>query len=196
MRNYYNVNIVECLKGLMYRTTKKHSNDFKFDIMRIISEAKNVKEDRNPRHLLWMARWNGTWCVSEGNVYINGTPDNEVWCGYQNNPEGITAFAVEITEVRDNTAVGNVFELVYAEHVKHVNKYLFEFRSAKIELPSGETINVSRNEFNYYKQKLKHESIAKITFVIEDGQRNYDKFIADIQRTRTLGSASNGDVTV
>lgn len=185
MRRFNDVAIVECLKGIYYETTNKHETDFKFDIIRIFNEAKKVKEAGALRHLLWMAKQNGTWCFPEGNVYIEGTPERKYWLGYQSEVGDIKAFAVEITGVRDNTAVGNVHELVYAEHIKHVQKYAFVPKSVDIELKNGDHVFVPIDKFNFFTIQLELESITSMSYVFDDMQEYFD-FLKEVRETRDI----------
>jgi len=189
MRIFKDADIVDCLKGIFSEITEKHQIDFKFDIMRIYSEAHKANDDGITRHLLWMAKRNGTWCVPEANVYIKQAPESKIWCGYQHVPDGVIAFAVEITGVRDNVAVGNVYEIVYAEHVRLIPRHLFDARSVNIEMYNGERMNVPIDEFNYFKLQLEHDTIKSITYVLAD-MRKYHEFLLEI---RSLRAGSAGD---
>jgi len=192
VRNYTDVDIVECLKKIFYETTQKHETDFKFDILKILNEAKKVKDEGALRHLLWMARKNGTWCFPEGNVYIEGTPERKFWIGYQSETSGISTFAVEITGVRNNTAVGNVYELVYAEHVKQVQKYYFIPQSIDIELKNGDHVCVPTDKFNFYTIQLELESILSMSYIIGDDEQKYLEFLKYIRQLRYISCNENG----
>ena len=183
MKNFKDIDIVDCLKIILTETTKENLTDFMFDIMRIFNEAQKAKDDGQTRHMLWMAKQNGTWCFPEANVYIRDAPENKTWCGYPGEKEGISAFVVEVTGVRDNTAVGNVYELVYADHIRQVTEHLFTARSVDIELKSGEFMNMSIDDFNYYKLKLKYDSIAKLTYVLDDWQKCHN-FLTEVRKLR------------
>jgi hypothetical protein len=183
MRKFIDVDIVECLKGIFDETTEKHQMDFKFDIMRIYSEAHKAKDDGITRHLLWMAKKNGTWCVLEANVYIREAYENKIWCGYQHEPEGVAAFAVEITGVRDNTAIGNVYEIIYMEHVAQIPRHLFDACSVNIELINGEKMNVPIDQFNFYKLQLEHNTIKKITYLLANAQGHHE-FLTEVRSLR------------
>jgi hypothetical protein len=184
VQNYQNVDIIDRLKIICCESTEIYRDDFKFDMLRIFSEAEKAIEDGEPRHLLWMARKNGTLCLPEGNVYIEGTPEMKLWCGFQNEPKGISTFAIVVMGVRDNTVIGNIYELDYAEHVKQVLKYQFKPCSMDIKLLSGEKINVAIDEFNFYRLQLELESIEQISYVIEDDKQKYLDFLKDTRRLR------------
>lgn len=183
MRSFKDVQIIDCLKSILNETAEKHQADFKFDIMRIYSEAQKAKDDGVPRYLLWMVKQNGTWCVLEANVYIRQAPENKIWCGYQYEHKCVEAFAVEITGVRDNVAVGNVYEVAYAEHIEQISRQLFDALSVNIELRNGERLNMLIGEFNFYKLQLEHDIIKNITYVLAD-MRGYHDFLTEIRHLR------------
>lgn len=196
MRNFNNVGIVECLKEIFYETTKKHETDFKFDILRIFSEAKKAENEGAPRHLLWMAKQNGTWCFPEGNVYIEGTPERKFWLGYQSEASYIKAFAVEINGIRDNSAVGNVYELAYEEHVKEVQGYYFVPCSIDIELKNGDHVCVPIDKFNFYTIQLELESISSMSYVFKEDTYKYLELLKEIRQLRhVLSNPSNDDLS-
>ena len=158
--------------------------DFKFDTIRIFSEAQKVKERCEARYLLWMSRNNGTWCVPESSVYIKDSPDNKLWCSYLRETERIRAFAVEIVDVRDNIVIGNIHELAYSEHANEVLNNMFSAHSVDIVFHNDESMNVPVEEFNFYKLQSIHGTITSLQYdLAEDGQK-YQEFLTEIRKRR------------
>ena len=184
MQNYKNVDIIECLKTIFSNTKEKYHIDFKFDTIRIFSEAQKVKKNCETRYLLWMPRNNGTWCVPESSVYIKDSPDNKLWCSHLRETEGIRAFAIEIVDVRDNIVIGNVHELVYSEHANEVLNNIFFARSVNIIFSSGESINVPIEEFNFYKLQLSHGTITNLRYDLAGDGQEYQEFLTEIRKRR------------
>lgn len=71
--------------------------------------------------LLWLSRETGTECLLERDVFIKGTAANDIWCYYAENGCGrILAYAIELHRIQDGKAMGNLYELNYAEHYERV----------------------------------------------------------------------------
>ena len=71
--------------------------------------------------LLWMSRPSGTYCFRERDVFLKGTRQHNTWKFYgEQTRDKILAYAVELTGTQGGTIRGNLYELDYQQHFRHV----------------------------------------------------------------------------
>ena len=71
--------------------------------------------------LLWMSRSSGTYCFRERDVFLKDTRQHNTWRFYgEQTRDKILAYAVELTSTKDGTIRGNLYELDYQQHFRHV----------------------------------------------------------------------------
>src|SRR5699024_11681021 len=71
--------------------------------------------------LLWMSRPSGTYCFRERDVFLQDTRQHNTWRFYgEQTRDRILAYAVELTGTQGGTIRGNLYELDYPRHFRHV----------------------------------------------------------------------------
>ena len=71
--------------------------------------------------LLWMSRPSGTYCFRERDVFLKDTRQHNTWRFYgEQTRDKILAYAVELTDTKEDTIRGNLYELDYQQHFRHV----------------------------------------------------------------------------
>ena len=71
--------------------------------------------------LLWMSRPSGTYCFRERDVFLKGIRQHNTWKFYgEQTRDKILAYAVELTGTQGGTIRGNLYELDYQQHFRHV----------------------------------------------------------------------------
>ncbi len=119
MNRFENVDVLAALEQLMRQNTAFYRNDFEID-KEIIgwAAASDKAEDKT---LLWMSRPSGTYCFRESDVYLQGTAQHNTWkfCGEQTR-DRVLAYAVELTGKVRGVIRGNLYELDYPQHFRHV----------------------------------------------------------------------------
>ena len=68
-----------------------------------------------------MSRPSGTYCFRERDVFLKDTRQHNTWRFYgEQTRDKILAYAVELTSTKDGTIRGNLYELDYQQHFRHV----------------------------------------------------------------------------
>ena len=89
-----------------------------------------------------MSRPSGTYCFRERDVFLEDTRQHNTWRFYgEQTRDKILAYAVELTGTQDGTIRGNLYELDYPQHFRHVieaalpvsvNRFFYEHGSRDI----------------------------------------------------------------
>ena len=85
-------------------TVALYRSDFQYDV-RMLTQAAQEK-DMKDRVFYWMSRPNGTWCVKEREVFLQGSGAHSIWTYYADQPEGIRAYRVTITGMEGKKVMG------------------------------------------------------------------------------------------
>ena len=119
MNRFENVDVLAALEQLMRQNTAFYRNDFEID-KEIIRQA--AASDRaEDKTLLWMSRPSGTYCFRERDVFLQDTRQHNTWRFYgEQTRDRILAYAVELTGKVDGKIRGNLYELDYPQHFRHV----------------------------------------------------------------------------
>ena len=119
MKKYTDVDIVAELQKLVDSHVDSYKEDFDID-KRIILRA---AESQNPedKTLMWFCRPHGTHCLSENQVFIQGTRDHNTFRFYaeQTYDECIARVIIPKT-VKRGKVFGDVFEINYREQAANV----------------------------------------------------------------------------
>ena len=118
---FENIDLVDALRRIMDIHTQNYKEDFELDAGLLHSLA--ASQSSEDKHLLWMSRPNGTYLLPEREVYVEDSYENKVWEFYhEQTRDPILAYAVEIKGVEGDTVRGNLIELDYAAHFRHVRE--------------------------------------------------------------------------
>ena len=119
MKKFENVDIVDSLRRIMNINTKQYKSDFIRDVDIIQAAAlSNKSEDKR---LMFLSRPSGTYCFRERDIYIKNTFSYAVWRYYgETTDDKILAYAVQIKGIEGDKIKGNLYELDYRAHFKHV----------------------------------------------------------------------------
>lgn len=121
VHKFENIDVIASLGAIMRGNTAYHQKDFNIDteIMRDWLQ-KAVGE---PTPLLWLRRPSGTHLFPERNVFIKDTRAYNTWVFFgEETRDLIRAYAVELTGTDGGKLMGNLFELDYDAHSKHVKE--------------------------------------------------------------------------
>ena len=105
MRKFENVDIINSLRRIMNINTEHYKNDFFLDVDTIHTAA--LSDSAEDKYLLFMSRLNGTYCYCETDVFTKDT-------------SAYNAYAIKITGFENEVIKGNLYELDYPKHFKHV----------------------------------------------------------------------------
>lgn len=119
MQKFENVDVLAALGEIMRQNTAFYQNDF--DIDKDIIRRDAASDQAVDKTLLWMSRPSGTYCFRERDVFLKGTRQHNTWKFYgEQTRDKILAYAVELTGTQGGTIRGNLYELDYQQHFRHV----------------------------------------------------------------------------
>ena len=143
MNRFENVDVLAALDQLMRQNTAFYRNDFEID-KEIIgwAAASDKSEDKT---LLWMSSPSGTYCFRESDVYLQGTAQHNTWKFYgEQTRDRVLAYAVELTGKVRGVIRGNLYELDYPQHFRHVaaeavqaDNIILHYEKGDREQPAG-----------------------------------------------------------
>ena len=119
MQKFENVDVLAALGEIMRQNTAFYQSDF--DIDKSIIQRAAASDQAVDKALLWMSRPSGTYCFRECDVFLKGTRQHNTWKFYgEQTRDKILAYAVELTGTQGGTIRGNLYELDYQQHFRHV----------------------------------------------------------------------------
>lgn len=119
MNKFENVDILASLDAIMRQNTAFYQSDFEID-KEIIQRAAASPAAEDKR-ILWLSRPSGTYCFRERDVFLKDTRQHNTWRFYgEQTRDHILAYAVTITGTEDGKIKGDLYELDYPQHFKHV----------------------------------------------------------------------------
>ena len=121
MNKFENVDIVASLDAIMRQNTGFYQSDFEIDkeILQKAAASPAVED----RRLLWLSRPSGTYCFRERDVFLKDTRQYTTWKFYgEQTRDKVLAYALELTGSENGKIKGNIYELDYQQHFKHVKE--------------------------------------------------------------------------
>ena len=119
MQKFENVDVIAALSEIMRQNTAFYQSDF--DIDKGIIQRAAASDQAVDKTLLWMSRPSGTYCFRERDVFLKDPRQHNTWCFYgEQTRDKILAYAVELTGTKDDIIQGNLYELDYQQHFRHV----------------------------------------------------------------------------
>ena len=119
MKKFMDVDLIQSLKAVLQQNTGFYQSDFEID-RQILARAASEPEGRD-KTFLWLSRPCGTHCLREREVFLKGSPAYGVWQFFGNrNHNGVLAYAAEITHDEGDKILGNLYELDFGQHSRHV----------------------------------------------------------------------------
>lgn len=119
MNKFMNIDLIDSLGAIMRQNTGFYQSDFEID-KKILEKAVSEPEAVD-RTFLWLSRPCGTQCFKECDVFLKETPSYNAWQFYgTRNHDRMLAYVVEITHNEGDRIMGNLYELDFRKHCKHV----------------------------------------------------------------------------
>lgn len=134
------IDVLMFLAQVLEENTTGYRSDFQYDV-RMLTQAAQEKDMRD-RVFYWMSRPNGTWCVKEREVFLQGSGAHSIWTYYADQPEGIRAYRVTITGTEGRKVMGQVIPLDYKTQVHRVQEQAIPATALTLQYESGHTIVV------------------------------------------------------
>lgn len=121
MNKFEDVDVIASLEAIMKQNTAFYQNDF--DLDRNILQKAAASPTAEDRRLLWFSRPSGTSCFRERDVFLKGTRQHNTWRFYgEQTRDKVLAYAVELTGIVNGKSKGNLYELDYPQHFRHVKE--------------------------------------------------------------------------
>ena len=137
MQKFENVDILKSLKAIMQTHTEHFQSDFDIDVKVLKQAAKSPNPE--DKKYLWLCRPAGTWCLRERDTFIKDTREHNTFCFYaEQTRDKILAYAVELTGIEKDRVTGNLYELDYQKHYKHVKDASVTPGDTKLIYENGE----------------------------------------------------------
>ena len=137
MQKFENVDILKSLKAIMQTHTEHFQSDFDIDVKTLKQAAKS--QNPEDKKYLWICRPAGTWCLRERDTFIKGSREHNTFCFYaEQTRDKILAYAVELTGIEKGRVTGNLYELDYQKHYKHVKDASVTPGDTKLIYENGE----------------------------------------------------------
>ena len=136
MQKFENMDVIAALEAIMHQNTAYYQSDFAFDIKMLREVARSDQPE--DKLLLWLSRPSGTFCFRERDVLLKDTQAYNTWkfCGEQTH-DRILAYAVELTGAANGTVQGNLYELDYQQHFRHIRDAALPVGANRLIYESG-----------------------------------------------------------
>lgn len=119
MNKFENVDVLAALEQIMRQNTAFYQDDFEID--KDILRQAAASDKAEDKALLWMSRPSGTYCFRERDVFLQDTRQYNTWKFYgEQTRDHVLAYAVELTGKVGGKIRGNLYELDYQQHFRHV----------------------------------------------------------------------------
>lgn len=151
LNKFENVDVTASLEAIMKQNTAFYQSDFDIDkeIIKRAAESPNAGDKR----LLWFSRPSGTCCIKERDAFLKDTREHNTWKFYgEQTRDRVLAYAVELTGIQDGKITGNLYELDYQQHYKHVTEqalpadnYMLIYEHGEREQPAARPFDASPN---------------------------------------------------
>lgn len=149
LNKFENVDVTASLEAIMKQNTAFYQSDFDIDkeIIKRAAESPNAGD----KMLLWFSRPSGTCCIKERDAFLKDTREHNTWKFYgEQTRDRVLAYAVELTGIQDGKITGNLYELDYQQHYKHVTEqalpadnYMLIYEHGEREQPAARPFDAS-----------------------------------------------------
>ena len=149
MNKFENVDILASLDAIMRQNTAFYQSDFEID-KEIIQKAA-ASPTAEDKRLLWLSRPSGTYCFRERDVFLKDTRQHNTWRFYgEQTRDHILAYAVTITGTEGGKIKGNLYELDYPQHFKHVAEQALPADTVTLHYEHGNRTQPTTQRFDGY----------------------------------------------
>ena len=139
MNKFEDVDVIASLEAIMKQNTAFYQNDF--DLDRNILQKAAASPTAEDRRLLWFSRPSGTSCFRERDVFLKGTRQHNTWRFYgEQTRDKVLAYAVELTGIVNGKIKGNLYELDYPQHFRHVKEQALPVDNYTLLYEHGERV--------------------------------------------------------
>jgi len=146
---FSNVDILSFMDDVVQKHTKQYQSDFEID-KEILYRAADSQEQQD-RVFVWLCRTAGTWCLLERNVFLKDTSENSIFNFYmEQTSEPILAYLIEIASGTQDSVMGNVYALNYAEYYRHIHVESLDAETIVLKYEHGCRTKMAYEHINGY----------------------------------------------
>lgn len=137
------------------------------------------------RRLLWFSRPSGTSCFRERDVFLKGTRQHNTWRFYgEQTRDKVLAYAVELTGIVNGKIKGNLYELDYPQHFRHVKEqalpvdnYTLLYEHGERVQPAGQYLdgNPDPQLGKFERFEAQPNDPEALHFLMREEKRSYDR---------------------
>ena len=147
MNKFEDVDVIASLEAIMKQNTAFYQNDFDLD-RNILQKAAASPHSRGQAAFIGFPRPSGTSCFRERDVFLKGTRQHNTWRFYgEQTRDKVLAYAVELTGIVNGKIKGNLYELDYPQHFRHVKEQALPVDNYTLLYEHGETGAARRTVF-------------------------------------------------
>jgi len=162
-RRFMDVDIIGFLGQIAEKTIVHYPNDFNIDKEALWKKA--ISENPASDRFMWHCCSYGTHILPEDEVFTRSTGAYGYWVDYRPNEPDMVGYAVEVTGYKDETVVGNVYDMGnYYSHAQYVRETASVLDAVSLTysnswgINAGKTITVPRYEYDNDRHRLMSES--------------------------------------
>ena len=187
MNKFEDVDVIASLEAIMKQNTAFYQNDF--DLDRNILQKAAASPTAEDRRLLWFSRPSGTSCFRERDVFLKGTRQHNTWRFYgEQTRDKVLAYAVELTGIVNGKIKGNLYELDYPQHFRHVKEqalpvdnYTLLYEHGERVQPAGQYLdgNPDPQLGKFERFEAQPNDPEALHFLMREEKRSYDRFFEE-----------------
>ncbi len=183
MNKFENVDIIDSLRRIMNVNTKQYKTDFIYDVDKIQEAA--LSDNAEDKRLLFMSRTSGTYCFNERSVFLKDSAAYNTWKFYgEQTKDRILAYAVNVMVIENGVIKGNLYELDYKAHFKHVIQVAaradiqtLHYKHGDIDMSAGKWFPAEPHPKygDFLCCEVKPNRPRELKSVLNDERRDYEK---------------------
>lgn len=183
MKKFEDVDIIDSLRRIMNTNTQYYRSDFVYDV-KILQDVAECDKSQD-RRLLFMSRPHGTYCFREKEVFKKDSAAYTTWNYYgEQSNDKILAYAVHVTGIVGDKIRGNIYELDYQQHYRHVTQTAVNADIQTIHYKHGDVDMTAGKYFppgphpkygDFIDAEVKPNDSHELRCVLADEHHAYDK---------------------
>lgn len=186
---FVNVDILSVMKGIADTHVRHYQSDFDIDAESLKEAA--LKPERSDRIFVWLCRECGTWLLTEKNLFIRGTHENNTFCFYaEQKYKDILCYVVEAKSLDRDTVMGNLYSLEYSKYYKNVQTAAVQAGNIVLHYERGQRTIQPSEHFNvlpdsklgkFVSFEFQPKSQEQLEMVLMNEKRSRERFKEEYQ---------------
>ena len=118
-RCFKDIDIIEFMERVVQGHTRHYQSDLQIDV-EVLQKVAGCAEQQE-RTFIWMCRTLGTWLLSERDVFLRGTSENNIFTFYmEQTNDPVLIFSIKVIGVKGGCIIGDIYPLDYPAYYDHV----------------------------------------------------------------------------